>query len=156
MVSIREEKLSIKGKQSGLAPTVSGLQIGQSGELYKKRFTVLGRVRYKYDEGHWDEWHLRFNDGSECWLSEDEGEFCLEQPAKPSKDFRSISGFVVITESHLAIHTWPEHNYAAVDLFTCGHNTKMQLAHDYLVREFRPKEHTKTEILRGTDISTSL
>ena len=31
-----------------------------------------------------------------------------------------VSGVVVIQESHLAIHTWPEHGYAAVDLFTCG------------------------------------
>lgn len=31
-----------------------------------------------------------------------------------------VSGVVVITESHLAIHTWPERNFAAVDLFTCG------------------------------------
>jgi S-adenosylmethionine decarboxylase proenzyme len=31
-----------------------------------------------------------------------------------------ISGVVVIAESHLAIHTWPEYGYAAVDLFTCG------------------------------------
>ncbi len=31
-----------------------------------------------------------------------------------------VSGVVVIAEAHLAIHTWPEYNYAAVDLFTCG------------------------------------
>ena len=31
-----------------------------------------------------------------------------------------VSGVLVISESHLAIHTWPEHRYAAVDLFTCG------------------------------------
>lgn len=31
-----------------------------------------------------------------------------------------LSGVVVIAESHLAIHTWPEHNYAAIDVFTCG------------------------------------
>ena len=31
-----------------------------------------------------------------------------------------VSGVVVIQESHLAIHTWPEYGYAAVDLFTCG------------------------------------
>src|SRR3990172_9067637 len=31
-----------------------------------------------------------------------------------------VSGVVVIQESHFAIHTWPEHNYAAVDIFTCG------------------------------------
>jgi len=31
-----------------------------------------------------------------------------------------VSGVVVIAESHLSIHTWPEHGYAAVDVFTCG------------------------------------
>mgnify|MGYP000456923456 FL=1 len=31
-----------------------------------------------------------------------------------------VSGVVVIAESHVAIHTWPEYNYAAVDIFTCG------------------------------------
>ena len=31
-----------------------------------------------------------------------------------------VSGVVVIAESHLAIHTWPEYGYAAVDVFTCG------------------------------------
>ncbi|HKJ32859.1 MAG TPA: adenosylmethionine decarboxylase, partial [Balneolales bacterium] len=31
-----------------------------------------------------------------------------------------VSGTVVIAESHVAIHTWPEYGYAAVDIFTCG------------------------------------
>jgi S-adenosylmethionine decarboxylase proenzyme len=31
-----------------------------------------------------------------------------------------VSGMVILAESHLAIHTWPEHRFAAVDLFTCG------------------------------------
>lgn len=31
-----------------------------------------------------------------------------------------VSGVVVITESHVTIHTWPEHAYAAVDIFSCG------------------------------------
>jgi len=31
-----------------------------------------------------------------------------------------VSGVVVIAESHVTIHTWPEHGYAAVDVFTCG------------------------------------
>jgi S-adenosylmethionine decarboxylase proenzyme len=33
---------------------------------------------------------------------------------------QGVSGVVVIMESHIAIHTWPEHGYAAVDIFTCG------------------------------------
>lgn len=31
-----------------------------------------------------------------------------------------VSGMVIIAESHLSIHTWPEHGYAAVDVFSCG------------------------------------
>lgn len=31
-----------------------------------------------------------------------------------------VSGVVVFAESHVSIHTWPEHGYAAVDIFTCG------------------------------------
>lgn len=37
---------------------------------------------------------------------------------------QGISGVVVVAESHLAIHTWPEYGYAAVDVFTCGKHTK--------------------------------
>ena len=33
---------------------------------------------------------------------------------------QGVSGVVVIMESHIAIHTWPEYGYAAVDIFTCG------------------------------------
>lgn len=42
-----------------------------------------------------------------------------------------VSGVVVITESHVAIHTWPEHRYAAIDIFSCGDS----LDHDFIGRE---------------------
>jgi len=43
-----------------------------------------------------------------------------------------VSGVVVIAESHLAIHTWPERRYAAVDIFTCGDVLEPKIAADYL------------------------
>ena len=43
-----------------------------------------------------------------------------------------VSGVVIISESHLAIHTWPELGYAAVDLFTCGENCDPKIAYDFL------------------------
>ena len=43
-----------------------------------------------------------------------------------------VSGVVVIAESHLTIHTWPEYSYAAVDLFTCGDDVNPDVAFDYL------------------------
>jgi len=35
---------------------------------------------------------------------------------------QGVTAFALLSESHLSIHTWPEHGYAAVDLFTCGGN----------------------------------
>jgi S-adenosylmethionine decarboxylase len=45
-----------------------------------------------------------------------------------------ISGVVVIAESHLTIHTWPEFAYAAIDIFTCGDIIKPEVAASYLIK----------------------
>jgi S-adenosylmethionine decarboxylase len=45
---------------------------------------------------------------------------------------QGVSGVVVIAESHLTIHTWPEHRYAAVDIFTCGTSVDPWKALDFL------------------------
>ena len=50
-----------------------------------------------------------------------------------------VSGVVVIQESHLAIHTWPEYQYAAVDLFTCGDTVDPWKSFDYLKVAFEAK-----------------
>ncbi|NKB63475.1 MAG: adenosylmethionine decarboxylase [Gammaproteobacteria bacterium] len=47
-------------------------------------------------------------------------------------DPQGVSGFVVISESHFSIHTWPEYRYAAVDIFTCGETVDCQKAIDFL------------------------
>src|SRR5947209_9027847 len=39
-----------------------------------------------------------------------------------------VSGLLCLAESHVSIHTWPESNYAAVDIYTCGEHTKPHLA----------------------------
>lgn len=60
-----------------------------------------------------------------------------------------ISGVVVIAESHLTIHTWPEYDYAAVDIFTCGDIIKPEVAASYLIREFGCKNPSIVEMKRG-------
>src|SRR3989344_8698257 len=47
-----------------------------------------------------------------------------------------VSGVVVIQESHLAIHTWPEYRYAAVDLFTCGDSVDPWVSFEHLKKAF--------------------
>lgn len=60
-----------------------------------------------------------------------------------------ISGVVVIAESHLTIHTWPEYGYAAVDIFTCGDIIKPEVAASYLIKQFECKNPSVVEIKRG-------
>lgn len=60
-----------------------------------------------------------------------------------------ISGVVVIAESHLTIHTWPEYGYAAVDIFTCGDVIKPEEAAAYLIKRFESKNPSIVEIKRG-------
>ena len=61
-----------------------------------------------------------------------------------------VSGVVVIAESHLTIHTWPEYCYAAVDIFTCGDILKPEVAVDYLVKKLESKNPSVIEMKRGT------
>ena len=60
-----------------------------------------------------------------------------------------ISGMVVIAESHLSIHTWPEYGYAAVDIFTCGDVIKPELAAQYLIDRFESRNPMVVEMKRG-------
>jgi S-adenosylmethionine decarboxylase len=60
-----------------------------------------------------------------------------------------ISGVVVIAESHLSIHTWPEYRYAAVDIFSCGDTLKATEAAAYLVEQFQASRASCVEVKRG-------
>lgn len=60
-----------------------------------------------------------------------------------------ISGVVVIAESHLTIHTWPEYGYAAVDIFTCGETLRPEIAASYLVKQLECKNPSIVELKRG-------
>jgi S-adenosylmethionine decarboxylase len=60
-----------------------------------------------------------------------------------------ISGVVVIAESHLAIHTWPEYRYAAVDVFSCGETLQPQVAVDYLLEQLGAARTSVVELQRG-------
>ena len=60
-----------------------------------------------------------------------------------------ISGIVVIAESHLTIHTWPEYGYAAVDIFTCGDMIRSEIAASYLIERLECKDPSIIEMKRG-------
>jgi len=64
-----------------------------------------------------------------------------------------ISGVVVIAESHLAVHTWPEYRYAAVDVFSCGDVLQPEVAAHYLAEQFGAERMSVVEVQRGTFVN---
>ena len=53
-----------------------------------------------------------------------------------------VTAIALLAESHISIHTWPESNYSAVDIFTCGQNMMPELASQYLIEALMAKEHS--------------
>jgi S-adenosylmethionine decarboxylase len=53
-----------------------------------------------------------------------------------------VSVIALVVESHIALHTWVEYNYATIDIYTCGENTDPKRAFDYIIKELRPKCYT--------------
>jgi S-adenosylmethionine decarboxylase proenzyme len=62
---------------------------------------------------------------------------------------QGVTVVVVIAESHLSIHTWPEHSYAAVDVFTCGHGLVTSTVVDLLSERLGAGHVSAVEIQRG-------
>jgi len=63
-----------------------------------------------------------------------------------------VSGYVLIAESHISIHTWPEYGYAAVDVFTCGDKTNPWKGLEVLKNRLKAKRITVMEITRGVNV----
>ncbi|MEL9998465.1 MAG: adenosylmethionine decarboxylase [Thermoplasmata archaeon] len=62
------------------------------------------------------------------------------------------SGVVLIAESHLSFHTWPEHELVTLDIYTCGDPKQAYLAFEFLEKELKPKKISQMVIERGTEI----
>ncbi len=61
---------------------------------------------------------------------------------------QGVTAIALLAESHISIHTWPESNYSAVDIFTCGRNMMPELASQYLIESLVAKEHSLRVIER--------
>jgi len=73
---IEGDDLSIAGKYPKLSEYPSIFSVGSRGSILEKDFVILGRMRYRYDGGFYDEWFLEL-DGENSWLTEDEGTYTL-------------------------------------------------------------------------------
>lgn len=60
-----------------------------------------------------------------------------------------VSGVVVIAESHLAVHTWPEHRCASVDVFTCNERISLETIVSHLKHHFSATRVVTAQYARG-------
>ncbi|MBK16430.1 MAG: adenosylmethionine decarboxylase [Prochlorococcus sp. SP3034] len=64
-----------------------------------------------------------------------------------------VTAIALLAESHLSIHTWPESNYAAVDIFTCGANMQPELASQFLIENLEASQNFLKTINRNYPLS---
>ena len=62
---------------------------------------------------------------------------------------QGVTAIALLAESHISILTWPESNYSAVDIFTCGQNMMPELASQYLIESLIAQEHSLRVIERN-------
>ncbi|WP_253291238.1 adenosylmethionine decarboxylase [Virgibacillus proomii] len=63
-----------------------------------------------------------------------------------------ISGVVIISESHLTVHSFPEHGYASIDVYTCGSMIDPHIAVQYIITALEANHVEKLEIPRGVGV----
>ncbi len=76
-IVVDREAVKVAGQMSVLAQTPGPLWVGATGKIGRRKFHVMGRVRYGYEGGYWDEWYLAEPDGRTFWIGEDENEFTI-------------------------------------------------------------------------------
>ena len=65
---------------------------------------------------------------------------------------QGVTAIALLAESHISIHTWPESNYSAVDIFTCGQNMLPEIASQYLIEALKAEEHSLRIIERNPPV----
>jgi len=92
---------------------------------------------------------LGFLRDSLLYAAREAGATIIGDSFHPFPPYGGVSGVVIIAESHLSIHTWPEYGYAAVDIFTCGHALHPEKAVDLLINALEASDTSTVELKRG-------
>ncbi len=105
---LQNGKLEDVGKSAILTDIPSIFQINRTYRHKDWRFTPVGRVRYDYGDGWWDEWFVRSDNGKEGWVSVDEGEIAIETLVQeglnvPPFDKLSVGGALMVNRIRMTI-----------------------------------------------------
>ncbi len=69
---------------------------------------------------------------------------------------QGASGVVLLAESHLSFHTWPEHGLVTLDIYTCGDPKGAETAFDYIVDQLKPDTMDCKRLRRGVSVTEEL
>ncbi|SFV63119.1 hypothetical protein MNB_SV-12-1702 [hydrothermal vent metagenome] len=89
-IFLEDDSVKLIGKSSALSPEPSLLKLREPIRIDGKTYLPLGKIRYSYGRGFWEEWFLLDENNREFWLSVDEGDFVLETKAKITLPFHNI------------------------------------------------------------------
>jgi len=98
-----DDTINAMGKMAIMVESSSPLYLGATGTIKERRFTIAGRLRYRYPDGFWDEWCLNFEDSqAPGWLSESEGEFSLRKEVEKADNIPAFNN--INTGDHFIIN----------------------------------------------------
>jgi S-adenosylmethionine decarboxylase len=60
-----------------------------------------------------------------------------------------VTTVIALKESHISLHSWPEDNYCAVDIYTCGKLMKPEIAVNFIIKKLKCKNPMVSEVKRG-------
>ena len=104
--------------------------------LYKSKHFLLELYRCDYEKLN-DESFLRCTLNNAAKLANATVLNLISNKFEP----QGVTAIALLAESHLSIHTWPESNYSAVDIFTCGQNMEPDKSCKYLTEVLMAEEH---------------
>ncbi len=94
-IFLEDDSAKVIGKASLLSPEPSLIKLHTHFSYEGKSYLPLGKIRYSYGRGFWEEWYLQDDEHQEFWLSVDEGDFALEQKASLEHSFKNYKSLRV-------------------------------------------------------------
>ena len=115
--------------------------------LYKSKHFLLELYRCDYEKLN-DESFLRCTLNNAAKLANAKVLNLISNKFEP----QGVTAIALLSESHLSIHTWPEANYSAVDVFTCGQKMQPDISCKYLIQALMAEEHLLRVINRNPPV----
>lgn len=96
LLTRQDNSLQDTGRDSALLQDFSPLQIGTTGTYAAQSFNIIGRLQAKYDSGIWNEWYIKFNDGTDGWLSESSDQYVIVKHTQSPNNPQNFTRFAQV------------------------------------------------------------